>query len=126
MAVIGRCIIGTMIAGGALLGGCAAQHPRPAIAGEHSSILAAATPAHGLTVDGPVDELKLRFALPVRLDEVVVSGPDGTMPSMIHAAGETRDYTIPLSASTPGRYLVSWRATATGTTHSGSFSFSVR
>ena len=120
-----RWMIATMIAGGALLEGCAARHST-AVAPAQGSILAAASPAPDLTVDGPVDELQLRFASPVRLDEVIVSGPDGTMPSMIHAAGETRDYAIPLSASSPGRYVVSWRATAGSTPHRGSFSFSIR
>lgn len=126
MTAVGRWLIATMSAGGALLGGCAAQHSTPALAAVQRSILAAAAPTPGSTVHGPVDELKLRFASPVRLDEVTVSGPDGVMPSMIHAAGEARDYAIPISASAAGPYVVSWRAADRGRTHRGSFSFTIK
>ena len=126
MTVVGRWLIATMCAGGALLGACAAQPSAPALAAVQGSLLAAAAPAPGSTVPGPVDELRLRFASPVRLDEVVVSGPDGLMPSMIHAAGEAQDYAIPISASAAGPYVVSWRAADRGRTHRGSFSFTVK
>lgn len=114
--------------GGALLGGCAAPDSgSTAPSGQpERSILASSAPAPGSTVAGPVDELELHFAPPARLDEVTVSGPDGVMPTMIHAIGEVADYSIPLPGLGPGAYTVNWRATAKGANYRGSFAFIVR
>jgi methionine-rich copper-binding protein CopC len=89
-------------------------------------ILASSNPAAGSTVDGTVDTLELHFNPPARLDEVAVTGSGGTMPMMVHAIGEVAHYSLPLSGVTPGLYTVNWRATALGTEHRGSFSFTVR
>ncbi len=45
---------------------------------------------------------------------------------MIHAVGETADYSIPLPGLGAGSYAVSWKATSGGKSASGSFSFFVR
>ena len=117
--------------GGALLGGCAAQ-PAASDAtpaqqqSSESSILVSSTPAAGSTVAAPVNELKLRFSPPARLDEVTVTGPDGTMPMMVHAVGETADYSLPLSGLDRGSYSVNWKATAAGRAYRGSFSFTAQ
>jgi hypothetical protein len=74
-----------------------------------------------------VEELRLRFSAPARLMEVTIAGPDGSvMPTMVHAAGELRDFSIPVSASDLGAYKVAWRATAAGAERSGTISFAVR
>ena len=90
------------------------------------SILVSSSPAAGSTVSGPVDELKLHFNPPARLDEVTISVPDGLMPMMVTAAGETDRYSLPLSELGPGLYAVNWKATSRGTAHQGSFSFTVK
>ena len=101
--------------------GCAAP------AAERSqSILASSLPAAGATVEASLDSLKLHFDPRARLDEVTVSGPDGTMPMMVHAVGEVADYDLPLSGLRPGSYTVEWKATARGSEHEGSFAFTVR
>jgi methionine-rich copper-binding protein CopC len=102
--------------------GCAA----PGSAGTAGSILEGSRPAAGSTVQGPVDELVLHFAPPARLDEVTVTGADGTMPMMVHSAGETTDYSLPLSGLEPGAYRVDWRARIGSRQYGGSFEFSVR
>ena len=76
-------------------------------------------------VSGPVDELKLRFNPPARLDEVTINGPDGLMPMMVTAAGETDHYSLPLAGLGPGSYVVNWKGTSRGTAYRGSFSFTV-
>ena len=126
MATAGRLLISGLIAGGAFLGGCAAQ-PAPATTAQLApSILVSSSPAAGATVSGPVDELRLRFDPPARLDQLIVSGPDGAMPTMIHAVGDVANYSIPLNDLDTGAYTVSWQATAQGRPHQGSFGFTVK
>lgn len=91
-----------------------------------NSILAGSTPAAGATVAGPVDQLALRFSPPARLNEVVVSGPEGSMPMMITPVGEVSNYSLPMPGLSPGKYTVRWRATAAGKEYQGSFSFTVQ
>jgi methionine-rich copper-binding protein CopC len=105
-------------------GGCAGQSA-PA-SQESTSILASSSPAAGSTVRGPVEALKLHFDPPARLMELKVTGPDGTMPMMVHPVGEVPDYDLPLSDLGPGSYSVEWRATVAGSEYRGSFNFAVR
>jgi methionine-rich copper-binding protein CopC len=129
MAAVTRMSIGALIVGGALLWGCAAQDsavPASSASAARQSILASSSPAAGSTVRSPVEELQLRFDPPARLDEVIVSGPDGTMPTMVHAVGEVADYSIPLSGLGPGPYTVNWRAISRAREYSGSFGFTVQ
>jgi len=132
--VTGR-LAGTRSAGLAalfLLAACApAQGDVPAASAQSGSaaaqsILAGSTPATGSTVSGPANSLVLRFSPPARLDEVVVTGPDGAMPMMISPVGETDRYELPLSGLGPGTYTIAWRASLEGREHRGSFSFNVR
>ncbi|MGI8611347.1 MAG: copper resistance CopC family protein [Sphingomicrobium sp.] len=110
----------------ALVGACAAARPA-APAATAQSILQSSTPADGSTVEGPVDFLEFRFSPPARLTELTVTGSDGlTMPMMVTAVGEVGSYSIPLSGLEAGAYTVNWRATAVGTSHRGSFGFTVR
>ena len=115
--------------GGVILGGCAAPSstglPGSAAATQESSILEASTPTPGSTVSGPINELKLTFKPPARLDQVSLTGPDGVMPMMITAVGEVTDYSVPLPGLGAGAYTVTWRATAQGKTYDGSFQFRV-
>ena len=115
-----------IILGATIVFGCAAD-PRAAPQAQHesASILAASSPKAGSTVSATVDTLELHFNPPARLDEVTVSGAGGTMPMLVHAVGEVADYSLPLSGVTAGTYTVSWRATAQGTEHRGSFHFIV-
>lgn len=101
--------------------GTAPQAPQPI-----GSILASSSPAAGVTVAGPVDELVLHFNPPARLLEVTVNGPDGAMPTMVTAVGETAHYSLPMPGLTAGTYSVSWRASAQGREHRGLFRFSIR
>ena len=128
MFAVKRLMILTITAGGALLAGCAAQSlaTTPAASRSPVSILAGSTPAPGSTVRGPVEELRLRFNPPARLDEVTVTGSQGTMPMMVHAAGEVADYSLPIAGLEAGSYTVNWRASARGETYRGSFAFTVR
>ena len=90
------------------------------------SILAWSIPTAGSTVGAPVNELVFHFTPPARLGEVTVTGPDGAMPMMVTAVGEVEHYSLPLSADTPGAYMVDWRATAKGRDFRGSFGFAIR
>lgn len=111
------------------LGACAAQPaaaPAAPAATQAGSMLHSSSPAAGATVQGPLNSLVLHFQPPARLDELLVDGPDGTMPMMISAAGDQADYTIPLPALGPGAYTVSWRATSAGEEQRGSFAFTVK
>jgi methionine-rich copper-binding protein CopC len=111
----------------AILSACAAPPATGHKAqGVSRSILASSNPAAGSTVDSSVDTLELHFNPAARLDEIAVSGPGGTMPMMVHSVGEVAHYSLPLSGVTPGAHTVNWRATAQGTEHRGSFSFTVR
>ncbi len=114
---------------GALLASCAPQPaavPADSQSAQARSILVASTPAAGSTVAAPVNELVLRFSPPAALNEVTITGPEGTIPTMIAPAGETDHYTIPLSGLGPGSYTVRWRASASGRQYEGSFGFSAR
>jgi methionine-rich copper-binding protein CopC len=119
----------TITAGGALLAGCAVQslaNDRAPRTQSPVSLLVGSTPAPGSTVAAPVEDLRLSFSPPARLDEVTVTGSEGTMPMMIHAVGEVADYSLPLAGLEAGPYTVNWRATSRGQTHHGSFAFTVR
>ena len=106
---------------------CAPAVPAaPAAPQAAQSILAGSTPAAGSSVSGPVDNLVLRFTPSARLGEVIVTGPDGTMPMMVDAVGELATFTVPTSGLGPGAYRVDWRATAAGREQRGSFAFTVR
>lgn len=109
------------------LSGCAAS-PATAPGAEQieTRMLARSTPADGATVAAPVNNLQLKFARPARLIEVTVDGPDGLSPMMITAVGETLDYSIPLPGLTGGKYRVNWRASASGRSYDGAFTFTVR
>jgi len=109
--------------------GCAEQPALPtgaAAAPAKDSILIGSNPAAGSTVSAPVDSLELHFKPPARLGEVTIKGPEGTMPTMVHAVGEVADYSIPLSGLGPGSYTVSWKATSGGRNHEGTFAFTVK
>lgn len=101
----------------------AAPAPAPAAA---ASILQASDPAPGATVAAPLNALTLHFSPPARLDELLVQGPDGSMPMMVTAAGEQARYSVPLPGLGSGAYTVSWRATAARREHKGSFAFTVK
>lgn len=73
-----------------------------------------------------MDELRLHFDPPARLDEVTIGSTLGRMPMMVHAVGEAADYSLPLSGLGSGTYIVSWRANSRGTEHQGSFDFTVK
>lgn len=106
--------------------GCSTPSAAPAAQEQAGSILASSRPAAGSTVAAPVNELQLHFKPPARLDEVTVAGPDGVMPTIVHAVGAVSDYSIPLSGLGPGAYTVNWRATAQGRESRGEFGFIVR
>lgn len=108
--------------------GCAPQEPSsaPVPVAADQQLLARSNPAAGATVSAPVDELELWFDPPARLGEVVVSGPEGTMPMMVTAVGEVGYYSLPLSGLSAGQYTVRWKASRGGKDYQGSFSFSVR
>ena len=125
MAILGSKALSALFAM-ALLSACA-EMPPAAPAGVAPSILQGSTPAHGSSLVGPVDSLELRFSPPARLLELTVTGSDGLiMPMMVTAVGEVARYSIPLSGLEAGAYSVNWRAAAGGTSHSGSFRFTVR
>ena len=128
MTAIKRLASFSLLVGGALLCGCAAhpaignapaqQAPRP--------LLASSSPAENSTVTGPVDTLMLHFNAPARLTEVTVDGPQGLMPMMVTAAGETEHYSLPLQGLETGSYVVRWKAISRGMPNEGSFSFTVK
>ena len=122
-----RCVAIGLAGAAALLDGCAASSgPTSAAQPPAASILARSSPSAGAIVRAPVDTLELRFSPPARLDELMVTGPGGQMPMMVHSAGEERDYSIPLSGIDAGTYTADWRATSRGRAYRGSFSFTVR
>lgn len=88
--------------------------------------IVSSNPRSGATVDGPVDELRLRFSKPARLLEVTISGPEGDIPTMVDSVEETYEYSIPLPNLGTGKYEVRWRASAAGVESSGRLIFSVR
>jgi methionine-rich copper-binding protein CopC len=71
------------------------------------------------------ESLKLHFDPPARLDQVIVTGPQGSMPMMVEAVGEVADYDLPLSGMSPGAYTVEWKAISRGKDYSGQFRFKV-
>lgn len=97
----------------------------PAVVPNQVSILVKSSPAAGSIASREVEDLVLHFRPAARLDEVIVSGPQGSMPMMVSSAGETEHYSLPLSGIGPGSYTVSWRATSQGREHRGSFQFKV-
>jgi methionine-rich copper-binding protein CopC len=113
---------------GASILGCSQQlaSPSAAAAPAQGSILVGSAPAAGGTVSAPVNSLELHFKPPARLEEIILRGPDGVMPTMVNAIGEVPNYSIPLSDLEPGSYTVNWRASAQGQEHRGSFAFIVR
>jgi len=116
-----------VFAAAVLLGGCTQPSGHASSANSApSSILVGSIPAAGSTVEAPVNELVLNFDPPVRLMEVIVTGPDGAMPTMITAVGEVPRYSVPLSGLGPGSYRVDWRANAGGNAHQGTFGFRVQ
>lgn len=90
------------------------------------SVLAGSVPTAGSSVKGPLNSLALRFNPPARLTELTVTGPDGTMPMMITAVGEVKDYSLPLPGLGAGNHTVTWKAIAAGQSYQGSFEFTVR
>ena len=60
-----------------------------------TQLLARSTPADRSTVAGPVNNLQLEFARPVRLLEVTLDGPGGLSPMMITAPH------MPMRSATP-------------------------
>ena len=96
------------------------------IAQKLESILGWSKPAAGSTSRSPLHEIVLHFSKPARLLEVTITGPDGTMPMMVSAAGEVEHYSLPLSGLGPGRYDLIWRAGTGGIEHSGRFGFEVK
>ena len=114
----------------AVCAGCSVTSPEavatsPPIARASTSILEMSLPAAGSTAKAPVSDLVLQFNPAARLDEVVVTGPQGAMPMMITSAGEAQHYSIPLPDLENGSYTVTWRATSGGKHHDGTFSFKV-
>lgn len=120
-----RYLLASMVAVATLtLASCVAQPAATPAA--TASILQSSDPSAGSSVAAPVNVLMLHFNPPARLDEVLVTGPDGVMPMMITAAGEQAHYSIPLPGLGPGSYTVAWRATANARAESGSFAFTVK
>ena len=116
------------IALGLALSACLGPRPMEAEPMQTAASLhiVSSSPRSGATVDGPVDELRLRFSKPARLLEVTISGPDGDMPTMVDSAEETYEYSIPLPDFGTGKYEARWRASAAGEESSGRLTFSVR
>ena len=109
------------------LSACAAESSNaPKNQTSQATVLARSTPANGSSVAGPVNNLQLNYARPVRLLEVTLDGPDGLSPMMITAPAETTDYQIPLPGLTGGKYRVNWRASAVGRSYDGVLNFTVR
>lgn len=98
-----------------------------ASASAEAGLIRKSSPSDGATLSGAPENLVLTFARPVRLHEVVVKGSDGSeMPTMVTAAGEAAEFTVPLPPLEPGTYAVTWRATSGGSSHQGSIRFTVR
>lgn len=117
----------TLLPAAGLIAGCAVEPARaPAAQPAVESILERSLPAAGSTVAEPVNSLELHFNPPARLDELTISGSDGTMPMMVHAAGETADYSIPLPGLSSGQYSANWKAFAAGREYRGSIAFTVK
>jgi methionine-rich copper-binding protein CopC len=115
-----------IVAASMLFASCAQSTTAAPAASSERSILVESKPADGSTVQAPVDDLDLHFSPAAVLNEVTVTGPDGTMPVMITPIGEVEHYSIPLPGLVSGSYTVTWRAASVGRPHKGSFTFSVR
>lgn len=91
--------------------------------------LESSTPAAGSTSDGPVDEVALRFTLPVTAlgDGIVIDGPAGAVAADVAAAGDGLGLVATPAEPLPaGDYTVSWTAAAQdGHPLEGTFGFTV-
>jgi copper transport protein len=98
------------------------------VAAAHTKLESSA-PADGATSAGPVDEVTLRFTLPVTTlgEGIVIDGPDGTVPADVAAAEDDLVLVAtPAGALAPGDYTVSWTAAAQdGHPLEGTFGFTV-
>ena len=116
------------LVGGALVSACTAQPAataKPPLQST-SSIVVSSRPAPASTVSGPLDGLILHFNPAVRLVEVTLNGPNGLMPMMVNAAGESKHYMLPMPGLEAGQYTVKWRGMAQEHEQQGTFSFTVR
>jgi methionine-rich copper-binding protein CopC len=104
---------------------CVAQSPSAPASTTAKSILVTSSPAAGAVLKNAPESLKLHFNPPARLNEVTVTGPQGSMPMMVEAVGEVGDYDLPLSGMSPGSYTVEWTAISGGKQYSGQFHFKV-
>ena len=112
----------------AILAACApvTQNDSEAATGTGAgAMLVRSVPAEGASVSTP-QSLALTFRQPVRLVELIISGPAGEMPMMVTAAGEQTSYSIPLPELEPGHHEVRWRALAGGVAQEGRLGFTVR
>jgi methionine-rich copper-binding protein CopC len=113
----------------ALSTGACQQRPAPETtygrAGKGATIISS-TPSDGAAVSRDLEHLELRYSQPVRLTEVVLLGPSGTMPMMVTAAGEQTSYAIPLSGLEPGAHQLKWSATHGDEALNGIVRFRVR
>jgi copper transport protein len=91
--------------------------------------LESTAPAAGSTSDGPVDEVALRFTLPVTSlgDGIVVDGPSGTVVADVASAEDGLVLVAtPAEPLAAGDYTVTWTAAAQdGHPLEGSFAFTV-
>lgn len=92
------------------------------------ALLVESDPASGAVLAQPPQAVMLLFSQPVRLVEVLVTGPDGLgSPIMITSAGLQTRYVIPVSDIETGTYRVSWRSIdVTRQARQGALSFMVR
>jgi copper transport protein len=120
-AVVSRLVVGVLAA--LLLALWCAPH-----ASAHTRIESTA-PAAGSTSDGPVDEVTLRFTLPVTVlgDGIVVDGPAGPVAADVAPAeGGLVLVATPAEPLTAGEYTVAWTAAAQdGHPLEGTFGFTV-
>lgn len=117
-------ILGAVAVATAMSIAACATTPTPGAVNQ--SILLSSHPAAGSTISQRLDKLLLVFSPPARLDEVTISGPDGSMPMMLTPIGELSKYTLPVSELGRGNYRVTWRAASRGQAYQGSFNFAVR
>ncbi len=87
------------------------------------------TPADGATVEGPVDEVRLTFTLPVTQlgDGVSIEGPDGQIPVDVSSADDGVVWlAVPVEPMPSGTYTGEWTVAAQdGHPLSGEFTFDV-
>jgi copper resistance protein C len=90
-----------------------------------------AVPGVGMTVSGPVREIRIWYTQGVvtAFSAVTVSGPSGAIPASrpVNAPGDQQEVIVRLGrALGPGTYTVNWRALSVDThTTTGSFHFTV-